>query len=167
MVNITVNGRAISARDGATILEACRENGIEIPTLCFLKEINDIGSCRICMVEVEGYDYLLASCRTKISEGMSIITESEKIPRYRKEMLRLILSVIRFVLHARALMDRSYLYLLCVRNAKGQLVPVYAHFDRIAHGSKLYELYLGSGYDSHVQQMLAKSSLSSDRFYDR
>ena len=82
-------------------------------------------------------------------------------------MLRLILSFIRFILHSGALMYRYYLYLLCIRNTKGQLVPVYAHFDRIAHGSKLYELYLGSRYDSHVQQMLAKSSLSSDRFYDR
>ena len=52
MINCVIDGKKISVEDGATILEAARQNGIEIPTLCYLKEINEIGSCRICMVEV-------------------------------------------------------------------------------------------------------------------
>ena len=79
----------------------------------------------------------------------------------------LVLTVIRFFLCAGAFMDRCYLYLLCIRNTQGQFVPVYAHLDRISHGSKLYELYLRSRYDSHVQQMLTKGAFASDRFYYR
>ena len=92
MVSITVDGKVLSVNDDSTILEACRENGISIPTLCYLKQINEIGSCRLCMVEIEGYKNLFASCRTKVKEGMVISTDSEKITAYRKHMLELILS---------------------------------------------------------------------------
>ena len=60
--------------------------------MCYLKQINEIGSCRICMVEIEGYKNLFAACRTKVQEGMVITTESEKLTNYRKHMLELILS---------------------------------------------------------------------------
>ena len=56
MVNATINGIAISVEDGTTILEAARKVGVEIPTLCYLKEVNEIGACRVCVVEVEGQD---------------------------------------------------------------------------------------------------------------
>ena len=92
MVNITVNGKALSVNENSTILEACTANGIKIPTLCYLKQVNEIGSCRICMVEIEGEKSLFASCRTKVREGMVITTASNKIVSYRKHMLELILS---------------------------------------------------------------------------
>ena len=92
MVNITVDGRHLSVDENSTILEACTANGIKIPTLCYLKQLNEIGSCRICMVEIEGEKSLFASCRTKVREGMAITTTSNKIVSYRKHMLELILS---------------------------------------------------------------------------
>ncbi len=92
MVNITVDGKAFSVHENSTILEACRSNGINIPTLCYLKQINEIGSCRLCMVEIEGYKNLFASCRTNVKEGMVITTNSDKLTEYRKHMLELILS---------------------------------------------------------------------------
>ena len=92
MVNITVDGRHLSVDENSTILEACTANGIKIPTLCYLKQLNEIGSCRICMVEIEGEKSLFASCRTKVREGMVITTTSNKIVSYRKHMLELILS---------------------------------------------------------------------------
>lgn len=92
MINCAIDGKKISVAEGSTILEAARQNGIEIPTLCHLKGINEIGSCRICMVEVEGLDHLIASCKTPVTEGAVIKTESERLSSYRKEMLKLILS---------------------------------------------------------------------------
>ena len=92
MVNITVDGKTISVEEGKTILEACIGNNINIPTLCYLKDVSDIGSCRMCMVQIEGNSNMFASCRTKVKEGMVIHTDSDKITAYRKHMLELILS---------------------------------------------------------------------------
>ena len=92
MVNITVDGKTISVEEGKTILEACIGNNIDIPTLCYLKDVSDIGSCRMCMVQIEGNSNMFASCRTKVKEGMVIHTDSDKITAYRKHMLELILS---------------------------------------------------------------------------
>ncbi|MCR4738846.1 MAG: formate dehydrogenase subunit alpha [Lachnospiraceae bacterium] len=92
MVNIQINGKKYQAKKDTKIINFCREVGIEIPTLCHLKDYSDIGSCRLCMVEIEGYGNLFAACRTKVEEGMVIKTESERLTGYRKEMLRLLLS---------------------------------------------------------------------------
>ena len=92
MVNLSINGKNISVPEKITILEAAASAGIEIPTLCYLKGVNAIGSCRLCMVEIEGYSGLLAACKTIVREDMVVTTESEKITAYRREMLKLILS---------------------------------------------------------------------------
>ena len=92
MITVTIDGKKIKVSEGMTILEAARENGINIPTLCYLKEVNDIGSCRICMVEIEGYDHLFASCKTKVQKNMVVHTDTPKLIDYRREMLKLILS---------------------------------------------------------------------------
>ncbi len=92
MNSITINGTKLDVREGITILQAARENGIDIPTLCYMEGVSDLGMCRICMVEAEGYDKLLAACRTKVKDGMVIETESEKLTSYRIEMLNLILA---------------------------------------------------------------------------
>lgn len=93
IIRVTINGKEYTAERGKKILNFCREAGIEIPSLCHLKDYSDIGSCRLCMVEIEGYgSRLFAACRTKLEDGMVITTESEKLTEYRKEMLRLLLS---------------------------------------------------------------------------
>lgn len=117
MVNITVNGKALSVKENSTILEACSANKIRIPTLCYLKQINEIGSCRICMVEIEGYKNLFAACRTKVQEDMVITTESEKLTSYRKHMLELILS------------NHKVDCLNCARNGKCQLQELCNEYD--------------------------------------
>ncbi|MEF9983473.1 MAG: NADH-dependent [FeFe] hydrogenase, group A6 [Oscillospiraceae bacterium] len=92
-VNIKINNIPVVAKKGSTILEAAREIGIEIPTLCFLKEINEIGACRICVVEVKGSRTLVASCIYPINEGMEIFTDTQRVHTARKTTLELILSV--------------------------------------------------------------------------
>ncbi len=95
MVNIKINGAAVSVPKGATVLEAARYAGVEIPTLCFLKEINEIGACRICMVEVsEGGRpaRLVTACVYPVSEGMEVLTNSPRVQKSRKTTLEMILS---------------------------------------------------------------------------
>ena len=95
MVNVKINGTAVSVPKGATVLEAARYAGVEIPTLCFLKEINEIGACRICMVEVsEGGRpaRLVTACVYPVSEGMEVVTASPRIEKSRKTTLEMILS---------------------------------------------------------------------------
>ena len=91
-VNLKINGMEIAAEKGATILEAARNAGIQIPTLCYLKEINAIGACRICVVEVKGARTLVAACVFPVSEGMEVFTSSQTVLNARKLTLELILS---------------------------------------------------------------------------
>ncbi len=92
MVNIKINGVDYSVAEGSTILEAARAAGIKIPTLCYLKDINAIGACRICVVEVKGARTPVAACVYPVNEGMEIFTNTPKIIESRKTTLELILS---------------------------------------------------------------------------
>lgn len=92
MVNIKINGMPLSVPNGISILEAARYAGIEIPTLCYLKDINEIGACRICMVEVKGARSLVTACVYPVNEGMEVFTNTEKVRSSRKITLELILS---------------------------------------------------------------------------
>ncbi len=96
-VNIKINGMPLSVPEGSTILEAARLHNIRIPTLCYLKEINEIGACRMCLVEVKGARSAAAACVHPVNEGMEIITNSEKIHTSRRTSLELILSTHRRV----------------------------------------------------------------------
>ena len=91
-MHLTLNGINVEAKEGMTILQIARENGIQIPTLCYLEGVNDIGSCRLCIVEIEGTDVLHPACNTKAEEGMVIYTHSERVIAARKTVLRLLLS---------------------------------------------------------------------------
>ncbi len=91
-VNIQINGMPLSVPKGISILEAARLGGIEIPTLCYLKDINEIGACRICMVEVKGARSLVTACVYPVNEGMEIFTNTERVRHSRKTTLELILS---------------------------------------------------------------------------
>lgn len=92
MITIKINGTEISAPEGSTILEAARLAHIEIPTLCYLKEINEIGACRICVVEVKGARTLVTACVYPITEGMEVWTNTVKVIESRKKTLQLIVS---------------------------------------------------------------------------
>lgn len=92
MVSLTINNRAVQVPEGTTILEAARAAGIHIPTLCFLKDINEIGACRVCCVEIQGKETLVSSCNTKVEEGMVVLTSSQKARHTRRMNLQIILS---------------------------------------------------------------------------
>lgn len=92
MVNITINNKKISASAGSTILEAAKQNGILIPSLCYMEGVHEFGSCRICSVEVVGAKTLMAACITEIKEGMVVHTHSAKVIKARKVLYELLLS---------------------------------------------------------------------------
>ncbi len=108
-VNIKINGMSLEVPKGSTILEAAKMAHIDIPTLCYLKEINEIGACRICVVEVKGARSLVASCMYPVADGMEIRTNSPKVLESRKQTLELILS------------DHDRKCLSCVRSGKCEL----------------------------------------------
>ena len=91
-ITIKINGREVSAPQGSTILEAARLAQIEIPTLCYLKEINEIGACRMCVVEVKGARSLVTACVYPINEGMEVWTNTPKVIASRRKTLQLLLS---------------------------------------------------------------------------
>lgn len=92
MINLTIDGLKVCVPEGTTILEAAKSLGIDIPTLCFLKEINEVGDCRMCIVEVEGRKGFSTSCIQKVEEGMVVKTNSKEIIEARGVILDLILS---------------------------------------------------------------------------
>ena len=92
MINLKINDIDVTVPEGTTVLEAARSAGIKIPSLCYLKDANEIGACRICVVEVKGARSLMASCVYPVSEGMEVYTNTEKVRASRRLTLELILS---------------------------------------------------------------------------
>lgn len=92
MVNLTINGIPVSVQNGSTILDAARVAGIHIPHLCYLKDLNEIGACRICAVEVKGEAKLIPACNNVVTENMVIKTNSPRVRNARRTNLELILS---------------------------------------------------------------------------
>ncbi|MDD3653027.1 MAG: NADH-dependent [FeFe] hydrogenase, group A6 [Desulfotomaculaceae bacterium] len=92
MVNLTIDGLSVQVEQGTTVLEAARKVGINIPTLCYLREINEIGACRICVVEVKGARTLQAACVTPVAENMVVLTNTPAVRASRRMTLELILS---------------------------------------------------------------------------
>ena len=91
-VNIKIDGRDYSVDADSTVLDACREAAIDIPSLCYMKKINAIGACRICLVEIKGARSMAASCVQPVAEGMEILTNTPAVIRARKLNLELMLS---------------------------------------------------------------------------
>ena len=91
-VKLKINGMEVEAPAGSTIIQAANLAGVRIPSLCYLKDLNEIGACRICMVEVKGAKGLVASCVYPVNEGMEVFTNTEKVRKARKMTLELILS---------------------------------------------------------------------------
>jgi bidirectional [NiFe] hydrogenase diaphorase subunit len=106
---LTVDGRPVSAREGETLLEVCREHGIELPTLCQLDGLSAVGACRLCLVEVKGLPRPVAACVTRAEEGMEVATDTERLRRYRRQILELLLA------------ERNHVCAFCVVNGRCEL----------------------------------------------
>lgn len=105
----TIDGQMVSAEENQTILDAARDNGIWIPNLCHLQGVMDVGACRLCIVEVAGIPKLLPACVTKVSEGMEVTTNSERLQRYRRMILELLFA------------ERNHVCAVCVSNGHCEL----------------------------------------------
>ena len=92
MVRLTIDGRQVEVPEHTTILDAAAQAGIDIPTLCYLKDLNEIGACRVCVVEIEGCDQLVAACNNCVLDGMVVLTNSPKVRMARKLNVELLLS---------------------------------------------------------------------------
>ncbi len=92
MVTLTIDGREVTVPEHTSILEACRTAGVKVPTLCYLKGLNEIGACRVCLVEVEGIDQLVASCNNEALDGMVVKTTSPRVRQARKANVEFLLS---------------------------------------------------------------------------
>ena len=136
MVTLTIDNRTVTVPEGTTILEAARSARLDIPTLCYLKDINEIGACRICVVEVKGAKSLVASCVYPVSEGMEVYTNTEKVRHSRQLTLELILSNHR--------MD----CLTCARNAHCELRQLAADLGIDAVRYALERLWQRRGYNA-------------------
>ena len=101
---LTINEKHLSAEEDETILEAATEAGIEIPTLCRLEGLSDVGACRLCLVDVTGSSRLLPACVTKVAEGMEVRTDTERLHKYRLMILELLFA------------ERNHVCSVCVAN---------------------------------------------------
>jgi len=106
---LTIDGKQVSAEEGATVLQVAREAGVEIPTLCHLEGVYDVGACRLCLVEVEGVAKLFPACTTKVADGMEIKTDSERLRKYRRMTLELLFA------------ERNHVCSSCVANSHCEL----------------------------------------------
>lgn len=109
VVTLKIDGRDIGARDDETILQVARQNSIDIPTLCHLDGLGDIGACRLCLVEVKGSPKLFPACTTTVQEGMEVSTQSERLQRYRVQILELLFT------------ERNHICSVCVSNGHCEL----------------------------------------------
>ena len=106
---LTIDGKQVSAEEGASVLQVCRDNGIPIPTLCHLEGVYDIGACRLCLVEMKGTPKLLPACTTKVAEGMELTTNSDRLNKYRRMTLELLFA------------ERNHVCAVCVANGHCEL----------------------------------------------
>ena len=113
---LTIDGKQISAAEGATLLQAAEEAGVKIPTLCHMEGMYDVGACRMCLVEVAGVPKLLPACTTVVREGMDVKTDSERLRKYRKMILELLFA------------ERNHVCSVCVSNGHCELQALaYTH----------------------------------------
>lgn len=105
----TLNGALVTAREGETILSAAREQGVDIPTLCYEESLSVVGACRLCLVEVKGMARPVPSCGTVVQEGMEVTTHTDRLARYRRQITELIFS------------ERNHVCAVCVSNGHCQL----------------------------------------------
>ncbi len=90
VLTLKINGEEISGREDDSILETARDHQVPIPTLCHLEGLSDVGACRLCLVEIHGSSKLVPACTTKISEGMDVLTTSERLQKYRRMIVQML-----------------------------------------------------------------------------
>lgn len=108
-ISVTIDGKPLQAELGKTILDVCREAGIEILTMCHLKGLTDVGACRLCLVEIEGVNRLLSACTTKVAANMVIQTKTERIKKYQRITTELFFA------------ERNHVCAVCVANGACEL----------------------------------------------
>lgn len=108
-ITLTIDEKQVSAEESQSVLSIAQEQGINIPTLCHLEGVYDVGACRLCLVEVEGVRKLLPACTTKASEGMVVRTDTERLRKYRKMTLELLFA------------ERNHVCAICVANGHCEL----------------------------------------------
>jgi bidirectional [NiFe] hydrogenase diaphorase subunit len=106
---LMIDGQEVSATRGQSILDVARENGIDIPTLCHIDGLSDVGACRLCVVEVKGSNKLFPACMTSIYEGMEVTTDSERLQKHRRMILELLFA------------ERNHVCSVCVSNGHCEL----------------------------------------------
>lgn len=106
---LRIDDQDIGAREDQTILDAAREHGIHIPTLCNMEGLSEVGACRLCLVEVAGSNKLHAACVTMVGEGMEVTTNSERLQRYRRTIVEMLFS------------ERNHVCAVCVSNGHCEL----------------------------------------------
>jgi bidirectional [NiFe] hydrogenase diaphorase subunit len=109
---LQINGKPVSAAEDQTLLDVVREHGIKLPTLCHLDGLRDVGACRLCLVEVKGSNKLLPACTTQAAEGMEVSTDSERLRRYRRQIVELLFA------------ERNHVCAVCVANGNCELQAV-------------------------------------------
>jgi bidirectional [NiFe] hydrogenase diaphorase subunit len=108
-ITLTIDDRQVSAEESQTLLSIAREQGLDIPTLCHLEGVYDVGACRLCLVEVTGSNKLLPACCTKAVEGMVVKTDTERLRKYRRMTLELLFA------------ERNHVCAICVANGHCEL----------------------------------------------
>jgi bidirectional [NiFe] hydrogenase diaphorase subunit len=106
---LIIDGEEVSALRGQTILEVARENDINIPTLCHLEGLSDVGACRLCLVEIKGSNKLLPACVATVFEGMEVTTNSERLQKHRRTILEMLFA------------ERNHICSVCVSNGQCEL----------------------------------------------
>ena len=106
---LIIDGEEVSALRGQTILDVARENGIDIPTLCHLDGLSDVGACRMCLVEIKGSNKLLPACVATVFEGMEVTTKSERLQKHRRTILEMLFA------------ERNHICSVCVSNGNCEL----------------------------------------------
>jgi bidirectional [NiFe] hydrogenase diaphorase subunit len=109
VVTLKIDDRDVSARSDETILSVARENGIAIPTLCYLEGLSGWGACRLCLVEIKGTPKLLPACVTRVADGMEVTTDSPRLAKYRRVIVELLFS------------ERNHVCSVCVSNGQCEL----------------------------------------------
>lgn len=139
VITLTINEELCSARSGQSILEACRENDIKIPTLCYLDGLSPRGGCRLCLVDVAGSPRLLPACTTEAQEHMIVKTHTDKINRYRKMILELTFA------------ERNHTCSVCVSNENCELQTLAAELgmDHVRYDYLDPELGMDTSHDRY------------------
>lgn len=121
---LTINDQLISARTGETILEAARDAGVELPTLCYLEGLSAVGACRLCLVEISGSHKLQPACVTEVAEGMEVRTHTDRLQAYRRQILELLFA------------EGNHICAVCVANGHCELQNLaMAHgMDHVRYG---------------------------------